>query len=387
MNLIIHDLSKEEWERVASDYEGWEVISDNGYIKPCVGCFGCWIKTPGECVIKDGYERMGALIHKADEIVIMSRYTYGGFSSFIKNVLDRSIGWVLPFFEIYHGEMHHKKRYPEDKPITFMFRGHGLTPENKENTLRYVNAVCTNFHATLKDVIFNEVEEVKDDIVRKDIATKETHDKILLLNCSLRGDNANSKKFLERLGLMMTDEKERINLVSYLQNKDELLRILRSSNKVVLGMPLYVDGIPSAPLRIMEDMEQIAASYPSTGKKIYLVANMGFYESSQLVNLLGMIRSWCDSCGFDYSGGIAIGAGEMLGSMMSSRSIEKGPASELAGALGRLSAAVDEGSSIEDIYVGARGFSRGLYMFAANFGWPRGGRKNGLKKKDLYRCL
>ena len=97
MNLIIHDLNEREWTAISEKYKGWEIISDNGTIKPCVGCFGCWLKDPGQCVMKDGYNRMGALIHKADEVVVVSRYTYGGFSSFVKNVFDRSIGWVLPF--------------------------------------------------------------------------------------------------------------------------------------------------------------------------------------------------------------------------------------------------------------------------------------------------
>ena len=100
MNLVIHDLDEKGWNRIASEYTGWEVVSDNGKIKPCTGCFGCWLKEPGQCVIKDGYDRMGALIHKADSVIVISRYTYGGFSSFIKNVFDRSIGWVLPYFEV-----------------------------------------------------------------------------------------------------------------------------------------------------------------------------------------------------------------------------------------------------------------------------------------------
>ena len=32
----------------------------NGNIKNCIGCFCCWHKTPGECMIHDGYERTGA---------------------------------------------------------------------------------------------------------------------------------------------------------------------------------------------------------------------------------------------------------------------------------------------------------------------------------------
>lgn len=154
--MIIHDLNEREWTAISEKYKGWEIISDNGTIKPCVGCFGCWLKDPGQCVMKDGYNRMGALIHKADEVVVVSRYTYGGFSSFVKNVFDRSIGWVLPFFEVYEGEMHHKKRYPEDKPFTFIFRGSFFTEDEKQKARTYVEAVCRNFRGRVVDVRFEE---------------------------------------------------------------------------------------------------------------------------------------------------------------------------------------------------------------------------------------
>ena len=120
MNLVIHDLRTEEWNKVCSRYTGWHVISDQGSIRPCAGCFCCWNKTPGQCVIKDGYENMGALLHAADEVHVISRYTYGGFSSFVKNVFDRSLGYVLPQFEVINNETHHKKRYAEDNPFTFI---------------------------------------------------------------------------------------------------------------------------------------------------------------------------------------------------------------------------------------------------------------------------
>ena len=71
MKLLIHDYNNEEWSKVATNYEGWKIISDDGNIRPCIGCFGCWLKTPGQCVIKDGYDQMGKLIHEADEVLII----------------------------------------------------------------------------------------------------------------------------------------------------------------------------------------------------------------------------------------------------------------------------------------------------------------------------
>ena len=287
MNLLIHDLNESQWNKVAQDYEGWDVISDDGKIKPCVGCFGCWTKTPGECVLRDGFERMGARIHKADELVIISKYTYGGFSPFVKNVIDRSIGWVRPFFEIKNGEMHHKSRYPEEKPITFIFRGSGLTENDKKLARSYVKAVCTNLHGIIKDIRFEECEEqpTKGNTTET-VETKGT----ILLNCSLRADASNSKKMLDALSEKITGDKESVNLSTYISRQDELVSKLKNAEKIVLGTPLYVDGIPSQLLRIMKQMEQD----PGTENKIiYAVTNMGFYESVQQKHLVAMIKRWC----------------------------------------------------------------------------------------------
>ena len=379
MKLLIHDMSDEEWSKVSENYKGWEVISDNGTIKPCIGCFGCWVKEPGECVIKDGYEKMGALIHQAEEVTVISTYTYGGFDSFVKNVFDRSIGWVLPFFEIDHGEMHHKRRYPEDKPITFVFRGR-LDESDKTKAKTYVEAVCRNFHGIIKDIRFEEcrIKGVETDTNSEPVTVDP--DKVILLNCSLRTDNSNSKKFLDRLSDNIRGNAESINLSSYINRYDELVGILAGAGRIVLGVPLYVDGIPSALLRVMEKLEHRMSSGT---KHIYVVSNMGFYESAQLKNLMSMVKTWCEKCGYTYGGGVAIGAGEMIGSVITST--DKGPAKNAAEALNKLSTAIDEIKDIDDIYADAYRFPRALYMFAAGSGWPMAAKKNGLKRKDLYR--
>ena len=375
MNLLIHDLSDEEWGEVSDKYEGWKIITDEGNIKPCVGCFGCWVKEPGQCVIKDGYEHMGELIHKADEVVIMSKYTYGGFSSFVKNVLDRSIGYVLPYFEIFEGEMHHKKRYPEEKNITFVFRGIDLSDADKQKAKRYVEAVCRNLHSKIKDIVFENEKVLSEE---KDFSKEELSNisvipgSVLFINGSLRGERANSKRFLNRIIPDIKGDIDFINLNSYLKNPDELKNKILSAEKVVLGMPLYVDGIPSAPLRMMESVEKsVSFDEAFAGKKIYVVTNMGLFESKQLVNLLSMVKLWCDKCNFTYGGGLAIGAGEMMTGFMDAKNIDGGPTRNVAAGFRELASAINESKQIEDIYADSNKFPRSLYMFIANSTWPK----------------
>ena len=388
MKLLIHDLNESQWDKVALNYQGWEVISDDGKIKPCVGCFGCWTKNPGECVIRDGYERMGALIHKADEIVVISEFTYGGFSPFVKNVFDRSISFVLPFFEIINGEMHHKSRYPEQKPITFIFTGSELSDKDKKLARSYVKAVCTNLHGKIKDIKFEEYDcSLTDEMEQKksidDVAEDKTQGTILL-NCSLRADASNSKKLLDALSTKISGNTESVNLSSFINNPAALVPKLKAAEKIVIGTPLYVDGIPSALLRIMTLMEQNPGS---ENKIIYAVTNMGFYESNQQKHLVAMIKRWCIKCGYEYGGAVAVGAGEMVGMMVNTPSAEKSPARNAALALNKLGEAVSSSSRIANIYANAAMFPRFLYMLAANSGWPRSGKINGLRKKDLLRKI
>lgn len=381
MKLLIHDMNEEEWSRVSEEYGDWTVISDKGTIRPCAGCFGCWLKNPGECVIRDGYEKMGALIHRADEVLVISRYTYGGFSPFVKNVFDRSIGWVLPFFELVEGEMHHKKRYPENKPFRFVFRGSHFTDPDREAARQYVEAVARNFRSVVTDISFEECGEFSPAKSGKEIRLSRP-DSVILLNCSLRGKDSNTEKFLKRMRSLLDGDVRSIRLSPYLGKMDELVEILSSAGKLVLGMPLYVDGIPSPVLRIMESMEKAGRC---AGKKVFVLVNNGLYESIQNRNLLSMVRSWCGKCGYSYGGGIAIGAGEMIGMMLKPSGSRKGPAKNVEIGIEKLAEAVNSSGETEDVYADANGFPRFLYMLAANMGWPKAGKNNGLKRADLLR--
>lgn len=129
----------------------------------CIGCFGCWVKTPGECIIKDKYSNMGKLLSKCDELVIISKCTYGGFSPYVKNVLDRSISYITPFFVIRNKETHHRPRYDNVIKISVYFYGAGITEKEKETAIKIVSANALNFNATVNCVCFHEsYEEMKE---------------------------------------------------------------------------------------------------------------------------------------------------------------------------------------------------------------------------------
>lgn len=132
--LLIHDLNVKDSNEIISllppNSKIFSKEIDN--IKGCLGCFNCWIKTPGKCIIEDDYTEMPKYILESGTFVIITEIKYGCYTSYVKNIIDRSIGILLPFFQIVNGEIHHKPRY--DKPLKFVVIGYGenVTSDEEE---------------------------------------------------------------------------------------------------------------------------------------------------------------------------------------------------------------------------------------------------------------
>lgn len=80
-------------------------------ILPCQGCFQCWTKTPGSCILNDDGNVITNAYMNSDIVIFLSRIRFGGYDALMKNIFDRMIPMILPFFCQHHGETHHKKRY------------------------------------------------------------------------------------------------------------------------------------------------------------------------------------------------------------------------------------------------------------------------------------
>lgn len=79
-------------------------------IANCVGCFGCWTKTPGKCVIRDDAVKVYPQIAASDRILYVSKIKYGGYDTVMKTMLERSIPVQQAFIRLLHGETHHVQR-------------------------------------------------------------------------------------------------------------------------------------------------------------------------------------------------------------------------------------------------------------------------------------
>lgn len=159
--LIIYDMENETPKAKNDDI----LFSANPTVLPCKGCFGCWTKTPGRCVINDRCSNIPSYIAKCDEVVLISPILFGGYSENIKAVIDRFIPYVLPYFRIINGEMHHKMRYKHSFKLTVLFYGE-CDLEEKQIAKSLVNANAVNFGAESCGVkFFDGAEDLRSELI------------------------------------------------------------------------------------------------------------------------------------------------------------------------------------------------------------------------------
>lgn len=87
----------------------------------CIGCFTCWTKTPGKCVLKDDMEGL-LKSYMASDIVIMASPLYvDHVTGIMKDFMDRSIPLVCPQFEMGDaGQTRHAARYGKYPAIVWV---------------------------------------------------------------------------------------------------------------------------------------------------------------------------------------------------------------------------------------------------------------------------
>ena len=86
-------------------------------LRPCVGCNACWLKTPGLCSIRDGYEELLQAYLEYDAVVFLAGTALNFVDHRMKNVIDRLLPLATMYTRIVDGQCRHVPRY--DKRFRF----------------------------------------------------------------------------------------------------------------------------------------------------------------------------------------------------------------------------------------------------------------------------
>ena len=94
----------------------------------CRGCFECWVKTPGECSMRDEIVEINRASMTSDVVVYLCPVVFGQFSANMKFAIDRWLPNMLPFFMTRKdGSTMHPPRYPDYAAQIFLGYGENLS--------------------------------------------------------------------------------------------------------------------------------------------------------------------------------------------------------------------------------------------------------------------
>ena len=328
---------------------GWEVetfILRDLNIGNCAGDFFCWVRSPGICNTNDDNRLVAEAIAKGDLLVYLTPVTFGGYSSTLKRMVDHQIQNISPFFEKVEEETHHQKRY--SAYADFLCVGWMDQPNAKaEEIFKHLasrNAI--NFHAKRSHcaILNTSVSEkaLREETSNwlKELQTSTSSTAPLLTAQSFELENSGfevqnavllvgsprlSKSTSHSLGSYLMDqlaargvETEIFQVYTSLNSPDKmrnLLEKLAATDLVVLAFPLYVDSLPGAVMQLLERIADYRTSHMtdrSLKTRFAALANCGFPEASHNATALAICAEFSRTAGFDWAGGIMLGAGEGL---------------------------------------------------------------------------
>ena len=195
---------------------------------------------------------------------------------------------------------------------------------------------------------------------------------ILMLNCSYKAKDSNTRYFLELLNKELGEEAEILSIRQVLTGGfSEFVKKLEEAEAFVIGAPLYVDGLPAQAVKLLEMLMEFDLS----GKRVYVVSNLGFYEGQQICNLFDIVRNWCGRMQMVYGGGLAVGAGPMV-STLKNMPLKKGLNKDVGRGLERLAHHIRRGEAMENYYAQTK-IPRMVYQQAAHMMFRQTLKENG----------
>jgi hypothetical protein len=396
----------------------------------CLGCFGCWVETPGMCVEADAGRQIARAIIQSDTTVFFTPVTFGGYSPELKKMLDRFIQLISPYFLIDHGEVHHPPRYAHRPRL--MMVGVQRHPDPHEAHIFKIlagrNAI--NFHPPSfaaevvlatddADTLRGQFEalQARSDALPFGAAAASLMPAPVILGAAAEPDllrrallivgspKTKSPSTSSVLGGFVLDrlkqrgwQTESLTLRASLNRQEgesELLASVERAGLILLVFPLYTDALPYL---VTKALAVIAAHRRAGGRasspRLVGIVNSGFPETLQNAVALAICHEFAAQSGLAWAGGLALGAGGAIGSQPLTAAKRAGPpVKHVVAALEMTAAALAEGMPVpaeavkmiskSPIPLMPLALWRWMYVRLGSKGFEQAAAKNGVSKAKL----
>jgi multimeric flavodoxin WrbA len=313
-------------------------------IKYCVGCWGCWVKTPGECVARDDSADVCRAVINADFMLLASPVCMGFPSALLKKMVEKLLPLIHPYIVVAQDEAHHRARYDEYPLMGLLLEKCGdahdadeIHPEDVQIITDIFSRTALNFKTQLA---FTELTSTPIDAVAEAIANTrpqpnwrtplqptavvpdvQRYDgqpptRLTVFNGSPRGKTGNTQILLEQFAggfEVNAGHSHEMHLLNRVSDTERYQQAFVEAEHVLLGFPLYDDAMPGIVKAFIETLEPFCgrANNPSIG---FLVQS-GFPEATHSRYVERYLEKLSGRLGCPYAGTIIKGNGEGVRSM------------------------------------------------------------------------
>lgn len=243
----------------------------------CIGCFGCWVKTPGVCSSRDESCEIRRAVIQSDFTLWAAPLRMGFPSAMLKQALDKSIPLIHPYMIVDQGEAHHRKRYERYPRL-------GLVVEPEFDTdvrdLDIVTDIFSRLALNLKskleisltsdasvDELVNRIVEGSSSYlpIKKGLSptvgvsiTPPKH--LTIFNGSPRGNKGNTPIMLKQFGegfASVAGHTYEMHNLNRLNDHNKFSQDFSEAESIWLGFPLYTDAMPGMVKAFIESLEAL----------------------------------------------------------------------------------------------------------------------------------
>jgi multimeric flavodoxin WrbA len=290
-------------------------------LRGCNGCFDCWVKTPGECILPDDGPQLRQMAIQSDFHLLASPLRMGFPSALSKTGLDKSIPLIHPYFVVDHGEAHHRPRYARYPRVGLLLQSE---PGTDERDLQIVADIFSRAALNMKSklefvsLLQSPVEGLAQAITapapKKGVAfeplPKPTTgqritppERLTIFNGSPRGKKGNTAILLghfARAFESLPGKTTQVYNLNRLHDREIFHTAFGEADCVLLGFPLYVDAMPGQVKGFIESLADYAGQpgNPSIG---FLVQS-GFPEAVHTRHVERYLEKLAERLGSPYLG-------------------------------------------------------------------------------------
>jgi multimeric flavodoxin WrbA len=293
-------------------------------LRYCIGCWGCWVKTPGECVKDEESLDMDRIIINSDFVLWASPLKMGFPTELLKRAFDKHLPLIHPYMEVDQGEAHHLKRYARYPRLGLLLEKEASTDARDLQIVTNIHCrTALNFKTRLDFSLTTETSA--EDLARRITSATQASlplpkrltatsgvtvtppSRLTLFNGSPRGRKGNTPIFLNQIAEGFGGGSEVHHLVR-VRETEQMVQAFASAECVIFGFPLYTDSMPGVVKHFIEALEPLTER--ATNPPLGFVVQSGFPEGLHSRYVERYLEKLADRLHSPYLGTVVKGNGE-----------------------------------------------------------------------------